>query len=61
MVSAVVNFSKQYNASFVHNTGLQGGAIALVESATIIVETHDYVFDSNTAYYQRRGNIRLFI
>jgi hypothetical protein len=36
IVNAVINFQKS-SASFVNSTGLQGGAIALIGSATVIV------------------------
>ena len=51
VVNAIVDFQNS-SASFVDNTGLQGGAIALVESATMIVGPNDYVFHNNSAYYQ---------
>ena len=51
VVNAIVNFQKS-SASFVNNVGLQGGAIALIGPATMIVGPHDYVFQNNSAYYQ---------
>ena len=51
VVNAIVNF-RNSSASFVNNTGLQGGAIALVESATMIVGPKNYIFRNNSAYYQ---------
>jgi predicted outer membrane repeat protein len=51
VVNAIVNFQKS-SASFVNNIGLQGGAVALVGSSTLIVGPHDYVFHNNSAYYQ---------
>ena len=51
VVNAIVNFENS-SATFVNNTGLQGGAIALVESATMIVGPHSYDFHNNSAYYQ---------
>ena len=50
-VNANVNFQKS-SATFVNNTGLQGGAIALIESATMIVGPNTYEFHNNTAFYQ---------
>ena len=51
VVNAIVNFQKS-SATFINNTGLQGGAIALIGPATMIVGPHDYVFHNNSAYYQ---------
>ena len=51
VVNAIVNFENS-SASFVNNTGLQGGAIALVESASMIVGPQNYDFHNNSAYYQ---------
>ena len=51
VVNAIVNFQKS-SASFVNNVGLQGGAIALIGPATMIIGPHDYEFHNNSAYYQ---------
>ena len=50
-VNGVVNFTKS-SASFISNTGLQGGAIALIGSSTMIVGPNNYEFIDNTALYQ---------
>ena len=50
-VNANINFQKS-SATFVNNTGLQGGAIALIESATMIVGPNTYDFLNNSAYYK---------
>ena len=50
-MNAIVNFQKS-SATFVNNTGLQGGAIALIESATIILGPNSYDFCNNSAFYQ---------
>ena len=40
------------NMSFVNNTGLQGGAVALIGSSTITVGPNNYEFINNTAIHQ---------
>ena len=50
-VNAIVNFQNS-SATFVNNTGLQGGAIALIESATMIMGPNTYDFHNNSAYYK---------
>ena len=51
VVNAIANFQKS-SATFVNNTGLQGGAIALIESATVILGPNSYEFHNNSAFYQ---------
>ena len=51
VVNGIVNFQKS-SASFVNNTGLQGGAIALIGPATVILGPNCYEFCENKAFYQ---------
>ena len=47
IVNGVVNFTNS-NASFINNTGLQGGAVALIGSSLMIVGPNSYQFVNNT-------------
>ena len=51
IVNGIANFQKS-NASFINNTGLQGGAVALIGSSTMIVGPNRYKFISNKATFQ---------
>ena len=51
MVNGIVNFQHS-NANFTNNTGLHGGAVALIGSSTLIIGSNSYEFINNTAYYQ---------
>jgi hypothetical protein len=51
MVNGIVNFQDS-DAIFTSNSGLHGGAVALIGSATIIIGSNNYEFINNTASYQ---------
>ena len=52
MVNGIVNFQKS-DANFTNNSGLHGGAVALIgSSAIMIIGSHRYEFINNTASYQ---------
>ena len=51
VVNGIVNFHFS-SVHFVNNTGLHGGAIALIGSSTIIIGANDYEFIDNKALYQ---------
>ena len=51
VVNGVVNCTNS-DVSFVNNTGLQGGAIALVGSSIMILGRHKYEFINNTAIHE---------
>ena len=51
IVNAIVNFQKS-SATFVSNTGLQGGAITLIGPATVILGPNRYEFRENKAFHQ---------
>ena len=51
VVNGIVNFQSS-SATFINNTSLHGGALALVGSSTMIVGPNDYEFINNSATYQ---------
>ena len=51
VINGIVNCTNG-SVSFVNNTGLQGGAMALIGSSTMIVGPHKYEFINNTAIHQ---------
>ena len=51
MVNGVANFTNS-NASFINNTGLQGGAVSLIGSSLMIVGPNSYNFVNNTAAHK---------
>jgi predicted outer membrane repeat protein len=51
VINGVVNCSKS-DVHFVNNTGLQGGAMALIGSSTMVVGPCKYEFINNTAIHQ---------
>ena len=51
IISGVANFLSS-SASFVNNTSLQGGAVALIGSSMMIVGPNNYEFINNTAMYE---------
>ena len=51
VVNGVIDFQKS-NATFSNNTGLQGGAVALIGSSTMILGPNGYEFKDNSAIYQ---------
>ena len=51
VVNGVVNFQKS-SAIFENNTGIQGGAISLIGSSTIVMGPCAYQFINNTAFHQ---------
>ena len=50
IVNGIVNFQNS-SVSFINNTGLQGGAVALIGSSTMIVGPNNYDFIGNKAIY----------
>ena len=50
IVNGIVNF-KNSSLSFFNNTALNGGAVALIGSSTMIVGSNDYEFINNRAIY----------
>ena len=51
VVSGTINF-KQSDVTFINNTALQGGAIALIGTSLMIMGSNNYQFVNNTAFYQ---------
>ena len=51
IVSGVVDFQDS-SVAFIDNTSLRGGALALIESSTMIVGPNNYEFINNSATYQ---------
>ena len=51
IVNGIVNFQNS-SVSFINNTGLQGGAVALIGSSTMIVGPNSYEFIGNKATFQ---------
>lgn len=51
IVNGITDFQRS-SVSFINNTGLQGGAVALVGSSTMIVGPNSYKFEGNRAFYQ---------
>ena len=51
VINGIVDFQNS-NVSFTSNTGLQGGAMALIGSSTMIVGPNNYEFINNTATYK---------
>ena len=51
VINGVVNCTNS-SVSFVNNTGLQGGAMGLIGSSTMVVGPHKYKFIKNTAIHQ---------
>ena len=51
MINGIVDFQNS-SVSFVNNTGLQGGAVALIGSSVVIVGPNNYDFVNNTAIYE---------
>ena len=51
VVNGVIDFQKG-SAYFFNNTGIYGGAVALIGSSTMIIGAHDYHFVNNKATYR---------
>ena len=51
IVNGIINFQNS-SVSFINNTGLQGGAVALIGSSIMIVGRNNYEFINNTALYR---------
>ena len=58
-VNGIVNFQLS-SVSFTNNSGLHGGAVALIGSSTMIVGPNDYEFVNNTAFYEG-GAVYVFL
>ena len=54
VINAIINFQKS-SATFSNNTGLLGGAVALIGSSTLILGRKSYNFVYNTAHYKGGG------
>ena len=51
VVNGIINFNES-DVSFINNTALQGGAIALIGTSLMIMGPNNYRFVNNKAYYQ---------